>query len=351
MAHLIDQTKIEKGAFVAFQQPAWHKLGVTFDRSLTVSDALNEGGLNFEVLKAPNIHRIPFCGDVESTESFFTYRSDTNGILGAKLGKDYTVFQNSQALDFVQDILDRGTAAIETAGAIDEGRKVFVCLKTTKQIEVGTGDMVNSFVLITTSHDGSLAITAMPTNVRVVCNNTLCAALSGKGAIKIRHTANATGRVQEALKVLGLLTNSQQQSEDAYNRMRETIIDQNAFFDYVGNIFMTEEEIKEAQAGKLVKDLLSTRKANIITDVVNFANRGIGQSAALNNGKVNMWYAYNAVTGYLTGKKYGSADDRMTSLMFGDSAAKIQEAGVLALAPEKVKTLRKTNFAGNISLN
>ena len=352
MAHLIDQTKNEKGAFVAFQQPAWHKLGVTFDRALTVADALKEGGLDFDVTKHPNIHRLPSGIDVISDDSFFTMRSDTNAVLGARLGKDYTVFQNSQALDFVQEILYRGTATIETAGAIDGGRKAFICLRNSKQIEVGSGDLVNSFVLIATSHDGSLSITAMPTNVRVVCNNTLSAALSGKGAVKIRHTANANGRMQEALRVLGLLQDSQAQSEDSYNTMRNTAIDQNAFFDYVGNIFMTGAEISEAQAGKKVAELLSTRKANIINDVLKFATQGIGQNSALTNGKPNMWYAYNAVTGYLTGKKYGTADDRMNSLIFGDSASKIEEAGILALCPAKIRTLRSTaaNF-GSLNLN
>jgi phage/plasmid-like protein (TIGR03299 family) len=220
MAHKIDLTKNEKGAFVSYQQPAWHKLGVVFNRELTVSDALNEGGLNFHVDKAPNIHRIPFHPDIESAESFFTYRTDTNGILGSRLGKEYTVFQNLEALNFVQDILDRGTSKIETAGSIDDGRRVFVCLRNNKDITVGDDDKVNSYVLITNSHDGTLAITAIPTNVRVVCNNTLSAALSGKGAVKVRHTANASNRVAEALKILGLLSDSQQQSEDAYNKMR-----------------------------------------------------------------------------------------------------------------------------------
>jgi phage/plasmid-like protein (TIGR03299 family) len=350
MAHKIDQTKTEKGAFIAYQQPAWHNLGTVFQREINVSDALKEGGLDFTVCKEANIHRIPFNTDIVSEDSFFTYRSDTNGILGTKLGADYTIFQNSQALDFVQEILDRGTAKIETAGSINGGRRVFICLKNTKEITVGDNDMVHSYALITTSHDGSLAVTAMPTNVRVVCNNTLSAALAGVGAIKIRHTSNANGRMAEALKVMGLLTDSQQQSEDVYNTMRETIIDQNAFFDYVGNIFMSADEIKDAQAGKMIDDLLSTRKQNTLKDVLAFANTGIGQAQSLNNGKMNMWTAYNAVTGYLTSKKYSTADDRMTSLIFGDSAKKIAAAGTLAMAPANVQSIKR-NPTANISLN
>ena len=351
MAHKIDMTRNENGGFVSYQQPAWHKLGTVFNRAITVNDALNEGGLNFTVNKAPNIHRIPFNADIESTESFFTYRSDNNIILGSKLGKDYTVFQNSEALSFVQDILDKGTAQIETAGSIDQGKRVFICLKNSNQITVGSNDIVNSYVLITNSHDGTLAITAMPTNVRVVCNNTLQAALGSKGAIKIRHTINANYRVSEALKVLNLLNDSTQKSEDVYNTMHQNIISKNDLIDYIGNIFMSEEEIKMSQAGKKIDEVLSTRKQNIITDVLGFANRGIGQAQALNNDKLNMWYAYNAVTGYLTGKKYGSDNDRMNSLMYGDSANKIQLATQLATAPDTIKTLKKVNHIADISLN
>src|SRR5882762_8472422 len=113
MAHKIDQST-GQAAFIAYQAPGWHGLGMTFTKDITVENALVDAKLAFKVLKASNIHRI---GDMEiiSKSSFFTYRTDTNAILGDKLGKNYTVYQNDTALAVVDEMLKTGKVKIETA--------------------------------------------------------------------------------------------------------------------------------------------------------------------------------------------------------------------------------------------
>lgn len=352
MAHLLDNSK-GFNAFVSYQQPAWHGLGQIFTEKLTTIDALDQGGLNYTVLKLPNIHLLPNGEELISEDSFFTVRTDVNKVLGSRLGKDYEVLQNIEALNVVDEILQSGRATIETAGAINEGRKAFICLKVDKDIIVGSDDAVKQYVLIATSHDGSMAITATPTNVRVVCNNTLTAALKGAaGAIKIRHTSRAADRLQEAAKVLNLISRNTEINAENYNRMKGIEITKADLMNYFGNIFCTPGEIKDLQLGKRMDSVLSTRKQNILTDVSRFAVTGIGQSAAL-NGKdgLNMWYAYNAVTGYITRKKYSSVDDRANSMLFGSAAATIAEAGVLALEPAKIQPLHKVNNLNGMNFN
>jgi phage/plasmid-like protein (TIGR03299 family) len=350
MAHLIDNSK-GFNAFVSYASPAWHNLGTTLNNPLTTADALNQGGLNYQVLKLPNIHLLPDGQELISNDSFFTVRTDVNKVLGSRLGKDYEVMQNLEALNVVDEILQAGAATIETAGAIDEGRKVFICLKVAKDITVGSSDTVNQYVLICNSHDGSLAITAMPTNVRVVCNNTLSAALrNSQDKIKIRHTSNANYRLSEAAKVLKLMSANTAANEDNYNQMANTVISKEQMFNYFGNVFLTPTEIKELQEGKRAKEVISTRKENILSDVVNFANKGQGQAIAMKGTDFTMWSAYNAVTGFITRKKYGSPSDRANSMLFGSAAETIQTAGALALAPEKIKPLHKVNLNG-LNLN
>lgn len=348
MAHKLDFSK-GTAAFVSYQKAAWHGLGEIMTDAISVQDALQRGGLDYQVVKEPNIHYLD-NKFITSEDSFFTYRTDVNKVLGSRLGKDYTVYQNNDALSIVDNLLETGKCTIETAGAIDEGKKVFICLKLHSKIIVGGTDEVSEYVLLANSHDGSLAITAMPTNVRVVCNNTLSAALAGsKNAHKIRHTINAPDRVKEAFTIMGLLENNARASEAAYNAMKCNVINKNEFFDYIGNIFMTEAEITDLRKGN--KDALSTRKKNILESVLNFAETGIGQREALSNGGLNMWYAYNAVTGYLTSKKYSNADDRFNSLILGDGAAKVKEAGELALAPHRIKPIKAQSSLSNIILN
>lgn len=344
MAHLIDNSK-GFNAFVSFAAPAWHGLGTTLNNPLNTMDALQQGGLDYSVIKLPNIHLLPTGEELISEESFFTLRTDVNKVLGGRLGKDYEVMQNIEALNIVDEILQSGAATIETAGAINEGRKVFICLKVSQDIIVKNQDVVKQYVLIATSHDGSLSITAMPTNVRVVCNNTLTAALSNcQDKIKIRHTINAGNRLSEAMKVLKLMSNNTAANEDNYNKMAATIISKEQMFNYFGNVFCTPQEIKELQAGN--KDVIKTHKANILSEVLSFANNGQGQAIAMQGSNQTMWSAYNAVTGYVTRKKYNSASDRANSMLFGGAAETIEYAGMLALAPEKIQPLHKVNLTG-----
>lgn len=342
MAHKIDQST-GKAAFISYQAPAWHGLGKVFNNEITIEQALNESGLNFHVDKLPNIHRLGNGQEIVSDSSFFTVRTDVQKVLGTRLGPDYTVYQNTEALAIVDQLIRTKKMIIETVGAINEGRTVFTCLKMINPISVGSSDTIYQYCLIVNSHDGSLAITVLFTNIRVVCYNTLSAALSGaKGAHKICHTKNAADRVKEAFTIIGLLEDNSKANSAAYNAMKHNDLSKQEFFDYIGNIFITAEEIAGLQKGE--KDILSTRKKNVIGEVLQFAQTGIGQKEALGNG-LNMWYAYNAVTGYLTSKKYGSASDRFDSLILGDSAKKILNAGELALKPHNIRPLKASATA------
>jgi phage/plasmid-like protein (TIGR03299 family) len=345
MAHKIDNSK-GFNAFVSFGEKAWHGLGEVMTDAISTEDALRRGGLDFNVLKLPNIHMLPTGEELISTDSFFTLRDDVNKVLGSRLGKDYNVMQNREALNLADEILQSGTASIETAGAIDDGKKVFICLKVNKGIVVGSDDKVEQYLLICNSHDASMSITAKFTNVRVVCNNTLQMALKQGSGVKVRHTINANQRLQEAVRLMGMIANNTDINTDAYNKMAQTIISKEQMFNYFGNVFMTPVEIGAIQSGQKATEVLSTRKQNIMAEVLSFATTGIGQSMAMKGNDQTIWSAYNAVTGYATRKKFSSVDDRTNSLLFGATADTIQLATDLAINPSGIKPLHKIGFGG-----
>ena len=349
MAHKIDNSK-GFNAFVSFGEKAWHGLGSVMTDAVSTQDALQKGGLDFKVLKLPNIHILPTGEELISEDSFFTLRDDVNRVLGSRLGRDYNVMQNHEALNLADEILQSGNASIETAGAIDDGKKVFICLRVNKDIVVGSDDKVQQYLLICNSHDGTLSITAKFTNVRVVCNNTLQMALRQGSGVKVRHTINAQQRLQEAVRLMGMITDNTGINTDAYNKMAEFIISKEEMFNYFGNVFMTPAEISRVQSGEKATQVLSTRKQNILTDVLSFANSGIGQSMAMKGGNHTLWSAYNAVTGYATRKRFSSVDDRTNSLLFGSTADTIQLATDLAIAPQNIKRLSKVGM-GNFNMN
>lgn len=339
MAHLLDFQR-GSAAFVSLKSTAWYGLGVIVENEMSVADALKLGNLDFQVEKLPNRHHLPTGEIIVSDTSFFTFRTDTNFVLGDRLGKSYEVIQNAEALGVVDSLVSDGGLVVETAGSLRDGCTVFMCLRMPEDIQVGGVDTVKQYLIIATGHDGQTPILAYFSNVRVVCNNTL--QMSFKDATKkhsIRHTRSASDKLNEALRLMGLATKNQKVVAEQYNRLAEIQMQQSQFWNYVGNVFFSPAEIKELQTGKRAAEVISTRKQNVVNSVLNFTATGIGQKEA-NPGSA--WHAYNGVTGYFTHlAKHDNAEARMESLLFGSAADTMEKALVLASDPGKIQPLQQ----------
>src|SRR5206468_3220585 len=92
----------------------------------------------------------------------------------------------------------------EAAGSLHGGRRIWALARLPEHIEVG-GDPTGVHVLVTNSHDGSSAVQAAVTPVRVVCQNTLAWGLRrARRTYSIRHTEAVRTRLIEARRVLEL---------------------------------------------------------------------------------------------------------------------------------------------------
>ncbi len=90
-------------------------------------------------------------------------------------------------------------------GPRGKGEKIFITAKLPGFIKVGSDDLIEKYLFLTTSNDGFGAITAAFTLVRIVCANTLNAALQNQtNCIKIRHTASARQRLEQAHHLMGI---------------------------------------------------------------------------------------------------------------------------------------------------
>jgi phage/plasmid-like protein (TIGR03299 family) len=140
---------------------------------------------------------------------YATVREDTEEVLGI-VGERYRIVQNHEAFSFIDQLL--GSAInFETAGTLHGGRRVWVLATLPEHVEVG-GDPVRPYVLLMNSHDGSTAVVAATTPIRVVCQNTLNWGLqNARQKFSIRHTEAVTQRVHEARRVLDLSINYYEQ--------------------------------------------------------------------------------------------------------------------------------------------
>ena len=196
------------GSFASFREPAWHNLGQVFTDEVTSAR---------EMLSRANLHawnvrveEIPMPeGYTTNNPSFWVVRnhpSDGHADVLATVGKRYVAVQNEDLFEFGDGLLDG--ARWETAGSIQNGRVVFGSLAMERETVLdpnGVSDVVKSYLLLHTSHDGSTAVQASVTPVRVVCQNTLNAALKGvQQSYKIRHTQSVDGRIAAAREALGI---------------------------------------------------------------------------------------------------------------------------------------------------
>lgn len=340
MAHKLD---FQKGyaAMYSLNETPWHGLGNILDKQPnSIKELLQVSGLDFEVEKLPNTHII---GETQiiSDDSFFTYRKDTNYILGNKLGKQYTVCQNDMAFILIDEMLQTGKVLVETAGSLDNGRVTFVCLKLTNRLKITENDLVDNYFCIFNSHDGSLAITTLSTPIRVVCNNTLQASLQNcKQKVSIKHTTNHQVAMKQALTILGVIEQNGNVLEQGFQRMNEIQWTQDRFFDYIASVYCTKEEIKDMSIGKHPLEALSTRKANIMKDTLAFAEVGVGQNVAKH---LSPWWAYNAVTGAVANKSYPDQEGRFQSMIFGAGASTMERALTLASDSSKINRVYNLN--------
>lgn len=214
MAHELESQN-GVASFASFREPAWHGLGTVFTEEKNTSEMLETANLNGWNVRLEDLE-IPSTLTSDKNYQYVVRTNPTDktqtDVLGI-VGERYVPLQNEDLFAFGDNILDGG-GRWETAGSIRGGRVVFGSLALERETVLdpnGVADVVKSYLLINTSHDGSIAIQASITPVRVVCANTLNLALNRtkkrdgvKQSFKIRHTQSAEGRIQVARETLGL---------------------------------------------------------------------------------------------------------------------------------------------------
>ena len=212
MAHNLE-TNGDEVAFALRGTPAWHNLAnriFSQDEEVTTQLMLDEAKLsNWNVRLSPVADFIPKEWE-DTSDSQLVIR--TNPFHGgtdvlSTVGSRYKVVQNEELFSFADNILD-GSCAWESAGSLKNGKVVFGSLTVPREMVLdpkGANDKTKLYLIVWTSHDGSVAVQAAITPVRVVCQNTLNLAMrSAKQSFKIRHTQTAEGKIQIARETLGL---------------------------------------------------------------------------------------------------------------------------------------------------
>lgn len=287
-------------------EKAWHGLGTIVKGAMTSKEALTNARLNFEVSKK----QLYTATNLVATNTFGTFRDDIDQYLGT-VGKDYTVVQNVDCFTFFDSIVGEGKAIFETAGALGKGEKVFITAKLPSDIIVGN-DVIEQYLFLYNSHDGSAAVTCAFTPVRIVCNNTLVAALRNcSNKVSIKHTKNVLDSLSMAHQLMGIIAPLKEEYSKVYNKMLDVKI--------------TDERVRELieMALKPQKEQVedfSKQFKNVVDGIFDFTMSDSTQKGISNT----LWGVYNGVTGYYNNVQYNNANDKMNSILFGNYNKKAQ---------------------------
>ena len=295
MAHELEIGQNGEVAFASLREPAWHGLGTVFEEEVNTQKMLELAHLDNWNVRLEEI-AIPE-GFVSDKTNYFVARNNPfidgqNDVLGI-VGERYHTLQNEDLFAFGDNILDGG-GRWETAGSIKGGRVVFGALALERETVLdpnGVSDKINTYLLVNTSHDGSVSIMASITPVRVVCANTLNMAIgSGSGhwrnakqSFKIRHTQTAEGRVQAARTALGLAN----EYMDEFDKMAKTMIETEITNDKFQEILLAAYPKPEEDASKLALTKWTNKIEQLEDIYVGDFNHMIAGTS---------WGAFNALT-------------------------------------------------------
>jgi phage/plasmid-like protein (TIGR03299 family) len=276
----------------------WHGLGVKVDTEVTAGAAIKLAGMDWKLEKRPiyisgnnTVDGIPVIGS-EITGKQAIVRVNDNKPLGI-VGNRYNIIDNAEAFDFMDSLVGEGQAIYHTAGSLFGGRKIFILVKLPSSIVVAGVDTIEKYLLLTSSHDGTSSTQVFWTPVRVVCNNTLSAAIKIKqysretDIVKISHTKNFRSKLESAREVLKLSQTYYDYMEKLIDKLVSTPMDVSEMKPFVEKLLPAKEDSSRSES------MVATKHNQIIHL---FSN---GRGNDIDGVKNTRWAAYNAVTEYV----------------------------------------------------
>ena len=317
MAHQIE-------SFVTANVPAWHQLGTVLPGAFTAQEAMTYGHLGgWNVRKSPLI--VAETGE-PAPDAYATIRDNplTPGqvdVLGV-VGSQYHPVQNEEMSDILNAIVDESGAIFDTTGSLREGKQVFLTMKMPGHLLVGGVDAHEMHIAAVTSHDGNGSLTLLVTPVRIVCANTLSAALgSAKNVIRMRHTPGIRRNlIDDARHALDLTFDYLDGFQEEADRMINATLTETRFEEIMSAEFASVSGVPHAVA----------RAQNKVDDLVSlFADAQTHEAV-----RGTVWAGYNALVEWADHyqEARGPVENRARAAVLGSGVAFKDRARKLMLA-------------------
>ncbi len=324
MAHMIDETT-GRAAIAFIGATPWHGLGQALTPGASIDTWTREAGLDYTVLESPVLYRTPAVTELQAWPARKVLsRSDTGAPL-AVVSDGYHVVQPAEIMDFFAKLIGLGGFELETAGALSDGKRIWALARVGDAAPIVDNDLVKPYLLLGTSYDGTMATVAKFTAIRVVCNNTITAAVGGYqgGRVIAGESETDKGYLKSAVRVL------HSEKFDAESVRLQLGIVANAFDSFlVQSRQLAAVPMSAAQADDFVAELLKPwhRAEKDIRESKGFKRvrelfdgRAIGSDIPGVAG--TRWAMLNAVTELVDHERGRTNNTRLESAWFGTGAS------------------------------
>lgn len=311
------------GNMFYYGERPWHGLGTALSAPADIEDALSAGELDWEVELVPIVPE----GEPDSTISHrkAVVRTDrAPGSSGRVIGVVHPGFrplQNRAAAILFDSLLGRGASVYHTGGYLRHGEVVWLLARLPYMIELGGRDLIESYLLFSNSHDGSHAIDIRLTTIRVVCQNTLSLALSGRAGQQVfrrAHDGSFALLEEEAKSFFAFVSHQCDEARQQFDHLRKRRCESDAFDRFLGRLLPDPLRPATASRNKAILRAYETRLAT--------AQRARAQVGAIFREGLpanqiapephTLWGALNAVTAWVDHAQ-AIKGDRYAHMMFG----------------------------------
>ncbi len=229
------------------REKPWHGLGTIVMEAPTSADALRLAGLDWEVAQEPI-----YTGSDEVVKGYkANVRSSDRKVLGV-VSDRYRIVQNVDAFSFTDELLGQGVR-YETAGSLQEGKKVWLLARLPKECVVA-GEKISPYLVFSNTHDGSGSVKVAVTPIRVVCNNTLNLALdTAKRSFSMVHTGNVHDKIQEAKNTLFMAEEYLEYLNIEFEQLRRQKITDAQVKEYIELLLPLEEDATPIQRRNITR--------------------------------------------------------------------------------------------------
>lgn len=285
----------------------WRDLGTTIDQPVSADEALRLGHLaGWNVRKAPLVAFSEDGQRLAVPDQFAVIRDNPfhrgqYDVLG-NVGKVFHPIQNEEHTGLLDALVDESGSNIVAAGALHNGRKVFVTMQIPGHIKVGGVDPHSHYITAINGHDGNTKFTVAVTLQREACTNVLNMGFMGKPAsYGVRHTKNSTkALVGEARRILDLSFDYLEGFQEEAERLINQTMTQAQFEEIVEREFGAPED-----AGAAARTRAETKfeqMVELFTESLTHA--GVRETA---------WAGLNAMTEWFDHYSPVRGDDRHTT--------------------------------------